>query len=116
MIQVLEKAVFAIEEQQSQLNKCSPEFCVGEHLKDILKNNKAAAEIVLQDLQQPGMGLKDCEKKIAEFAKKNQSGNFGFCSPQEAERIICEFYGIHTAGIPDNQQSGFKVVSLLDLL
>lgn len=114
---MLEKAIFAIEEQQSQLNKCCSEYCVGEQLKEILRDNEGFAEIVLRDLEQPGMGLKDCEKKIAEFAKKNQSGNFGFCSPKEAERIICEFYGISPDGIASaNQASGYKVVSLLDIL
>lgn len=117
MIQVLKKAIFAIEEQQAQLNKFSPEYCVGEQLKEILKDNENFAEIVLQDLEQPGMGLKDCEKKIADFAKKNKAGNFGFCPPKEAERIICEFYGIALDGRgPAKQESGYKVVNLLDML
>lgn len=40
------------------------------------------------------MGIADCEKKIAEFASKNRTGNVGFCGPADADRIIREFYGI----------------------
>ena len=40
------------------------------------------------------MGLEDCEKKIAEFASKNQTGGVGFCGPEDADRIIREFYGL----------------------
>lgn len=40
------------------------------------------------------MGLADCEKKIAAFAKENRQGNMGFCGPADADRIIREFYGL----------------------
>ena len=46
------------------------------------------------DIDQKGMGLTDCEKKIADFAQKNKQGNVGFCGPADADRIIREFYGL----------------------
>lgn len=80
--------------QQSQYKKGSAPWCVGEQLKDILRAQPDAAELVAQDLEQKGMGLADCEKQIAAFAKENRQGNMGFCGPADADRIIREFYGL----------------------
>lgn len=64
--------------QQSQYKKGSAPWCVGEQLKDILRVQPDAAELVAQDLEQKGMGLADCEKQIAAFAKSNSQGNVGY--------------------------------------
>ncbi len=80
--------------QQSQYKKGSASWCVGEQLKDILRAQPEAADLVAQDLDQKGMGLADCEKKIAAFAKSNSQGSVGFCGPADADRIIREFYGL----------------------
>lgn len=80
--------------QQSQYKKGSATWCVGEQMKDILRAQPDAADLVAQDLEQKGMGIADCEKKIAAFAKSNTQGNVGFCGPADADRIIREFYGL----------------------
>lgn len=90
----LEKAIEAIEKQQGKLKKFSMAHTVGEQLKDILRDQPTAAGIVLQDLANAGMGIVDCEKKIAAYASKHREGSAGCCPPQEADRIIREFYGI----------------------
>lgn len=90
----LEKAIEAIEKQQGKLKKFSMAHTVGEQLKDILRDQPTAAGIVLQDLANAGMGITDCEKKIAAYAREHREGNGGCCPPQEADRIIREFYGI----------------------
>ena len=90
----LENAIEAITQQQSKLQKNSAPFFVGEQLKDILRGTPSAAGIVLQDLKTAGMGIADCEKKIADFASKHRTGSTGCCPPMEADRIIREFYGI----------------------
>ena len=90
----LEKAIEAIEKQQGKLKKFSMAHTVGEQLKDILRDQPTAAGIVLQDLANAGMGIVDCEKKIAAYAREHREGNGGCCPPQEADRIIREFYGI----------------------
>lgn len=90
----LEEAIEAIEKQQAKLKKFSMAHTVGEQLKDILRDQPAAAGIVLEDLKNAGMGIVDCEKKIEAYASKNREGNAGCCPPQEADRIIREFYGI----------------------
>lgn len=90
----LEKAIEAIEKQQGKLKKFSMAHTVGEQLKDILRDQPTAAGIVLQDLENAGMGIVDCKKKIAAYAKEHREGNGGCCPPLEADRIIREFYGI----------------------
>lgn len=80
--------------QQNQHRKGSAPWCVGEQLKDILRAQPEAADLVAQDLDQKGMGIADCEKKIAAFAKSNSQGSVGFCGPADADRIIREFYGL----------------------
>lgn len=80
--------------QQSQYKKGSAPWCVGEQLKDILRAQPEAADLVAQDLEQKGMGIADCEKKIAAFATPTSQGNVGFCGPADADRIIREFYGL----------------------
>lgn len=99
--------------QQEKLDKFSPAFCVGEQLREIVESNPTAAEIVADDLEQPGMALADCEKKIAEFAHAHKSGNCGCCPPNEAEKIICQFYGINQ---PHAQRPTGGIINLEDLL
>lgn len=90
----LEKAIEAIEKQQGKIKKFSMAHTVGEQLKDILRDQPTAAGIVLQDLANAGMEITDCEKKIAAYAREHREGSGGCCPPQEADRIIREFYGI----------------------
>ena len=80
--------------QQNQHKKGTAPWCVGEQLKDILRAQPEAADLVDQDLEQKGMGIADCEKKIAAFAKSNSQGNVGYCGPADSDRIIREFYGL----------------------
>lgn len=72
-------------------------WMVGEQLKDIIKGDPRAQEIVSQDLDVKEMSLAECEKRIAERARKNKVGNVGCVTPAEAEEIIRKFYGISDA-------------------
>ena len=72
-------------------------WMVGEQLKDIIKGNARAQEIVSQDLDLEEMSLAKCEEKIAERAHKNKVGNVGCVTPIEAESSRREFYGIGKA-------------------
>ena len=85
-----------IAEQQGE--KGTAVYMVGEQLKDICRaGGSKVCEIVLKDLDNPEMSLKKCEEEIHAFAdelhKKNK-GNSACVPPDEAERIIREFYGI----------------------
>lgn len=90
----LQTALDRIAAQQAKHRQGSAPWCVGEQLKDILRAQPEAADLVARDLDQTGMGLADCEKKIADFAQKNKQGNVGFCGPADADHIIREFYGL----------------------
>ena len=85
-------------------------FYVGEQIKDICERDSSACEIILQDLENEKMSIAECEKKIHEYASKN-----GGCTPpQQADRIIREFYGIsnsQTVGNMAEKSSDFVDLS-----
>ena len=89
-MEMIEKAQKGLEDTDA--------FAVGEQLKDICQD-PACAELVARDLENKGMGLKDCAAKIKAYAdahrKKNMS--FSFVSPKITEGIIREFYGLPAA-------------------
>lgn len=90
----LQTALDKITAQQATYRQGSAPWCLGEQLKDILRAQPETVELVANDLDQTGMGLADCEKKIAAFAMDHKQGNVGFCGPADADRIIREFYGL----------------------
>lgn len=90
----LQNTLDMITAQQAKHRQGSAPWCVGEQLKDILRAQPEAADLVAKDLEQNGMGLADCEKKIAAFANDHRQGSVGFCGPADADRIIREFYGM----------------------
>ena len=50
----VEKAVEIITAQQEKQKEQSQAWCVGEQLKDLLRNDEAAAAIIVKDLEQDG--------------------------------------------------------------
>ena len=90
--------VFEKIEQQQESCKGTPAFFVGEQLKDMCRADLRAADLVLQDLENPSMSIIEAEKKIAAFAKKNAAARVGFCGPADSDRILREFYGIPLPG------------------
>lgn len=87
-----------IEAQQKGIENTAP-WMVGEQLKDICRADPFCAELVEKDLQVSGMGLKDCEKKIKQYADSHKKGSFACVPPNVAEDIIRKFYGL-----PDRNQ------------
>ena len=73
-------------------------WTVGEQLKEICSDAKCA-ELVCQDLDNPEMSIAQCEKKIKAYADKHRTGNFAFVSPQIADGIISDFYGLPSADV-----------------
>ena len=63
----------------------------------MLRENATGAGIVAMDIDQKGMSLADCEKKIAAFAQDHRQGSVGFCGPADADHIIRAFYGLPEA-------------------
>lgn len=81
----------------------TPVWGVGQQLKGILQADPSMEEIVDKDLDAKGMSLADCEKKIkarADEIHKTQKLKGVCIPPQEAEKIIREFYGLPEAGAP----------------
>lgn len=90
-----ETAVAAIEAQQPK--ERGPVWMVGEQLKDMLRDEPALADLLVNDLS-GGMTLADAERQIAERARKNRVGSCGCVTPTEAEDILRKFYGMSPRG------------------
>ena len=132
MNDIQEQAVKAIEAQQAKVKERSPQWMVGEQLKDICRMEPRSAELIAQDLAVKGMGIVDAEKKIKAFADGHKTGNFACVTPVEADRILREFYGLGSRRLPDRSfarranddplgeepdpAAGGDVISLLDFL
>lgn len=95
---VQEQAIQAIEVQQKKVKERSPQWMVGEQLKDICRLEPRSAELIAQDLQVKEMGIVEAEKKIKAFADAHKTGGFSCVIPIEADRILREFYGLPAAG------------------
>ena len=93
--------VFEMIEAQQKGMEDTTVFMVGEQLKDICRADPACAEIVAADLQQEAMSIANCEKKIKALADKlgreKQLQSVGV-SPDTAEKIIRQFYGLPEVG------------------
>ena len=112
---MLQAVIKKISEQQKACEG-KPAWCVGEHLKDILRDNPDCAEIVLQDLNVKEMSIIECEKKIKAYADKHKQGNVGFCPPHEAEKIIKKFYGISSEDGNPGQANNTGFIDLTSFL
>lgn len=120
----LQTALDKITAQQGKHKQGSAPWCVGEQLKDILRAQPEIAELVVHDLDQAGMSLADCEKKIAAFAQDHRQGSVGFCGPADADRIIRAFYGLpeataapcHTSPADFSAAPKRKTIRLADFL
>ena len=106
-----------VTEQKKGLESHSPAFCVGEQLKAIAKASPKAAELIAGDLEKSGMGIADAEKKLKAYADElhaKQKGGSVCVPPQEADRILREFYGI-PADEPDKPFEPVKSSGTIDL-
>lgn len=82
----------------------TPEYMVGQQLKDICKD-KACAAIAAEDLKNKSMGLKAAAGRIKAWADEQHRKKGGSCicvPPDVAEKILREFYGLPDA-MPEDQ-------------
>ena len=89
-----------IEAQQKGLEDTTV-YMVGQQLKDICRSDPACAAIVAEDLQNKEMSIASCEKKIKAYAdeiKAKKKVKAVGVSPEAAERIIRQFYGLPEGG------------------
>lgn len=100
--------------QQQEGQEGTAMWMVGEQLKEMCRADPACIHLLEQDLQVPEMSLAKAERKIEEYARKNKKGNQGCCPPNEADRILREFYGLPKQGA--TPAKGNNIVSLWDAL
>lgn len=106
-----------IEAQQKGKENTAP-WMVGEQLKDICRADPRCAEIVAKDLEVAAMSIVECEKKIKDWAdRQKRFGNCVCVSPNVAEKIIREFYGLPEAAqeVPHPDRFVTPEPTMLDL-
>ncbi len=121
----MEQAIKLIEAQQKKLPEGSAPWVVGEQLKDICRRESASAQLIAEDLQNESMSIVNAEKRIKAYADKHKVGNFAYVSPQKAEEILREFYGLPmaltatpstaTAAVPPSKGDLGGAVDMIDL-
>ena len=113
------EAIRAIEAQQAKVTARSPQWMVGEQLKDICRREPRSAELLAQDLKVEAMSITAAEKKIKAFADSHKTGNFSCVTPMEADRILREFYGLPEPSValpPAADPPERKIIDLSDFL
>ena len=109
----VERATQAIEAQQARVKERSPQWMVGEQLKDICRHEPASAELIAQDLERETMSITEAEKQIKKWADGHKTGSFAFVTPAEADRILRKFYGLPAR---EAETAGRKRLDLSDFL
>lgn len=95
-MEALQKAIEKIKEQQRRESQCSPERMLGNQLIGMLMRCPDAAQVVLTDIEGEGMSIQHCAAKLKAHADKihrKEKGDVAI-SPEEAAKIIADFYGI----------------------
>lgn len=108
------EAIRAIEAQQAKVKERSPQWMVGEQLKDICRMEPDSAELIAQDLEHAAMSITAAEKQIKAFADSHKTGNFSCVTPVEADRVLRGFYGLPAARYGAPEPAGDKVLRLED--
>lgn len=112
-------AIAKLREQQAKVKERSPQWMVAEQLIGICRNEPKSAELIAHDLDVKEMSITEAEKRIKAFADNHKTGNFACVTPDEADRILREFYGLpkpEKTVAADPEQRGGKVLDLMDFL
>ena len=108
----IDAAIEKITAQQKAYGKKKKVYWVGEDLKEIVCESEAIAELVATDLDNENMSIKEVEKKIEAYAKKNDG-----CTPAKvAEKIIRDFYGLPPKGEAPPKPDTPKIINLEDMM
>ena len=83
----MNEAVSLLEAQQAKVKPRSPQWMVGEQLKDICRREPESAKLLARDLRVKDMDITAAEKKIKAFADGHKTGSFSCVTPAEADRI-----------------------------
>ncbi len=116
------EAIRAIEVQQAAVKNRSPQWMVGEQLKNICRREPRSAELLVQDLKVEDMSITAAEKKIKAYADKHKTGNFACVTPSEADRILRKFYGLPELDVTpappssEPEKKRRKIINMMDYL
>ncbi len=116
---MIEKAIARITEQQQGISEESCVFGVGEQLKDICRESAELAELVYQDLENPEMSIAKAEAKIhakADELHKKNKGRSACVTPQLADKILRDFYGLLPKGEAPVTASAPKLIDINDFI
>ena len=117
-----EEAVRRLREQQAGVKEHSAPWMVAQQLMDICRHEPASAGLILQDLDREGMSIVEAEKKIKAYADAHKTGGFACVPPDEADRILREFYGLPAmenstqASANDSEEKTGGFLDLMDFL
>ena len=111
----MNEAVSLLEAQQAKVKPRSPQWMVGEQLKDICRREPESAKLLARDLRVKDMDITAAEKKIKAFADGHKTGSFACVTPAEADRILREFYGLPSLKT-ESPDAGAQVLNLADFL
>lgn len=111
-----------IGELQAELDPDSSAYEIGEQLKEICRRDLACEQILLEDLQDPDMGLAAADKMLCDWGRNHRVGNCCGISGRKAEQLLREFYGLPAAGTEapalapvENPRTASMVVDMSDL-
>ena len=84
-----------ITELQGKVPPHSNAYYVGDHLKRICQADPRCCQILLEDLQNPDMGLEAADRALFEFGRSHAAGRQAFGFPDSVgEQVLREFYGL----------------------
>lgn len=105
-------------EAQQQGKENTPEWMIGQQLKDICRREPESAKLVEQDLM-GALTLEGCAKKLkakADELHKAQKGNCVCITPDVAEAVIREYFGLPAQGKEPEKETTGSVLDLADFL
>lgn len=101
-------------DEQRKDHKDKPRYMIGSQLLDICESQPSAVDIVLRDLDIPELSLEAAEKHLKSYSDKNHGSAKCFCiTPDVAERLLREFYGIPAAS---EGAGGRGIIDISDFL
>lgn len=75
--------------------------------------SSAHAEAILQD----DKTLKGCKAAFDKFASNHKTGNQSVITPEDAEKLICDYFGFPSSGIENiKKEAKSEMIDVTDLL
>lgn len=107
----MSETIRKIEHQQAG-KEGTPAYMIGEQLKDIIRDNPAAEDIIGADLDIAEMNLDAAAAMLKKYADGHRKGAACFCiTPDVAEKLLYGFYKI-----PEKSEAASNFIDLASFL